>query len=285
MRGLALSLIIHVGIIAAGAVYLPSAVREFEASPVVPVDLVTLADVTNVRAAAPEPEPEPEIEEDPVEEVPEEEPTIDDAIAEPVPAVEPEPAAPESEPELIDITPTEPEPDPEPVEPEPEPEPEDEIVVTGSRIEREDVPATDSLADLLGDLEREVAEAREERAEDTAETRRRSAGAGTEMTATLTDLLNSHIRQSRCWRISLDAPYPEQRVVTVTMNLNRDGTISGSPRIDEARSRDLNDRFRPVVRERALRAAVQCAPYPLPPAQYDQWRLIRVNFGPDNSTP
>lgn len=105
------------------------------------------------------------------------------------------------------------------------------------------------------------------------------------MTATLTDLLNSHIRQSRCWRISLDAPYPEQRVVTVTMNLNRDGTISGSPRIDEARSRDLNDRFRPVVRERALRAAVQCAPYPLPPAQYDQWRLIRVNFGPDNSTP
>ena len=77
MRGLALSLIIHVGIIAAGAVYLPSAVREFEVSPVVPVELVTIADVTNVRAAAPEPEPEPEVEEDPVEEVPEEEPTIE----------------------------------------------------------------------------------------------------------------------------------------------------------------------------------------------------------------
>lgn len=282
MRGLALSLIIHAGIIAAGAVYLPSAVREFEISPVVPVELVTLSDVTNVRAAAPEPEPEAE-EEDPVEDTPDEEPTVEDEIVEPLAAVDPEPAAAEVEPELIDITPTEPEPDP--VEPEPEPEPEEEeITVTGSRIS-EPEPVVNSFANDLANLEASLASDRAERDAEQAEQVRQSAGAGTDMTATLTDMVNSHILRSRCWRISLDAPYPERRVVTIEMSLNRDGTISGSPRIDEGRSRDLNDRFRPVVRERALRAAVQCAPYPLPPAQYDQWRLIRVNFGPDNSTP
>ena len=57
MRGLVLSLLIHAGILAAGLVYLPRAARVFEDTPIVPIELVTVADETNVRAAAPEPEP------------------------------------------------------------------------------------------------------------------------------------------------------------------------------------------------------------------------------------
>ena len=79
MRGLVVSLVVHAGFIAAGVIYLPRAAQLLETTPYVPIELVTLAETTNVTAAAPEPEPEPE--EEIIEEPVEEEPTLDDAIA------------------------------------------------------------------------------------------------------------------------------------------------------------------------------------------------------------
>jgi outer membrane biosynthesis protein TonB len=280
VRALLVSLLIHAGIIAAGLIYLPKAAQVMENTPIVPVQLVALSDRTNVRAAAPDPEPEPE-------ELPEE--TIEDAIEDPVSAPEPEPVAPEPEPELIDpdpVTPEpEPEPEPDPVEPEPEEEP--EPVVETPETPREPEPETSSepsLFDMLGDIERQVAQTRQDTGNPDEGDRRDSAGDADAMTATLRDLVNSHILRQRCWRMPLDAPYPEERVVTITMRLNRDGSLASPAQIDEGRTNDRNDRFRQPIRERALRAATECAPYPLPPAQYESWRLIRVNFGPNNST-
>lgn len=277
MRGLVLSLFVHAGMLAAGLIYLPRAAQLLDATPVVPIEMVTIAETTNIRAAAPEPEPEPE-------ETPEE--TIEDEIEAPAPAPEPEPEPVETEPEIIDIAPTEePEPAPEPVEPEPEPEPEPEQPERQQTVQPEAPEETEpSLFDMLGNIERDVAEARQSQGSPEEGETRDAVGNASAMTATLRDLINSHIVRQRCWRMPLDAPYPEERVVTITMRLNRDGTLDGPPELDERRTRDRNDSFRDVIRERALRAAVECAPYPLPANQYNQWRLIRVNFGPDNAS-
>ncbi|HCR65498.1 MAG TPA: energy transducer TonB, partial [Oceanicaulis sp.] len=107
--GFILSLCVHAGLVASALIAFPQSRRLTEELMVVPVELVTLAQETNVRAARPEPEPEPEIEPE---------------TPAPQPAPEPEPVQPEAEPEIIPPAPQdEPEPEAEPTPPEPEPEP------------------------------------------------------------------------------------------------------------------------------------------------------------------
>ena len=267
MRGLVVSLVVHAGFIAAGVIYLPRAAQLLETTPYVPIELVSLAETTNVTAAAPEPEPEPE--EEIIEEPVEEEPTLDDAIADPAPAPE---QAPEPEPEPAVITPDpveeEAEPDPEPVReeprrPDPEPEPE---------------PAEPDLFADLDNLAATVAEAREEQANDEGQ-RRRAVGNGETNTATLQVILQNHL--ARCWRNSLDAPHPDELAVEVELSLNRNGELMGPPRlVDQNRVLSSPNPYLRVAGERALRAASLCAPYPLPPEQYSEWRQITANFAP-----
>ncbi|OLF71771.1 hypothetical protein AWH62_11585 [Maricaulis sp. W15] len=273
MRGFVLSLFVHGGIIAAGLIYLPRVATVFETTPIIPIELVTLGERTNIRAARPDPEPvvedEPEV-------------TIDDAIDEPVeaaPVPEPEPV--ETEPEIIDTAPETPaEPEPAPVEdaPEPEPEPVRQQPQPERPSERQPEPAEPSLNDMLGDLSRSVAETRDTQAADDG-ARRNAVGNGEQMTATLQDLLRSHL--SRCWRASLDAPEPDELAVQLVLQLNRNGELSAPPRIiDQARVLNSPNPYLRVAGERALRAAVQCQPYSLPPEAYSQWRQIEVNFSP-----
>ena len=131
---------------------------------------------------------------------------------------------------------------------------------------------------MLGDIERQVAESRDQGTPDTGE-RRRSAGDGEQMTATLQDMLQSHM--VRCWRSPLDAPDPDSLVVEVRLRLTRSGDLAAPPQlVDEARVLNSPNSYLRVAGENALRAANQCAPYPLPPEYYSQWREITFNFAP-----
>ena len=269
MRGLFVSLLVHGAVIGAGFVYLPRLASEVEEIPFIPIELVTVSNTTNIRAAAPEPE-------EPVEETPPEELDLEDEIVDP----EPLPPEPEPEPEV------EPEPAPEPFEEDPEPEPEPEPVEEeppAAEPEPEpesepEPPAEPSLADLLGDLEREVNDARDESGAVDDGTRRSSAGNGEDMTATLEAIMTEHIR--RCWRISLDAPNPEELAVQVELSLNRDGTLAGAPRLSDPGVRNSRNPYMRVAAERALTAAIDCQPYPLPPEDYSSWRQITATFTP-----
>ncbi|WP_291841544.1 hypothetical protein [Maricaulis sp.] len=272
MRGLVLSLFVHAGIIAAGLIYLPRMSSMPESSPVVPIELVTLGETTNIRAARPDPEPVVEAE------IPET--TIEDDIAEPeqAPVAEPEPVAPE--PEIIPAPVNDPEPEPEEQAPEPEPEaePERPQPQPERRPDPRPEPREPSLNDMLGDLSRSVAETRDNQAADEGATRN-AVGNGEEMTATLQVMLRSHL--SRCWRASLDAPEPDELAVQLVLDLDRNGELTGPPRIiDQSRVLNSPNPYLRVAGERALRAAVQCQPYPLPPEAYSQWRQIEVNFSP-----
>ena len=275
MRGFILSLFVHAGIIAAGMIYLPRAAQMFEAAPIIPIDIVTLGEMTSVRARAPEPVPEPE---EAVDEA-----SIEDEIVAPPPAPEPE-SEPEQVAEAIDV---EPQSVPEPVAPEPEPEPEPEEPPAPVRQPPQRTvqppptrPAEPSLADLLGNLERQVADARSDAGAPDQGAERSAVGSGTTDTADLATLIRS--QTYRCWRTVADMPNPENLGVIVEVRLNRDGSLSGPPRVkDLGRIQGSGNSFWLTAAERAQTAVLDCAPYSLPAERYSQWRLIEVNFHVD----
>ncbi len=261
--GFILSLFIHAGLIAIALIAFPHTRRLTEELTVVPVELVTLARETNVRAARPEPEPEPEE-------------VIETPAPQPAPEPEPEPVQPEAQPEVIPPAPQdEPEPEPEPTPPEPEPEPEPEPVPTPRP--REPEPRQESLD--LNALSQLVDRSRDNAApQGQAETgeQRNRVGAGTDMTASLQAMAASHM--NRCIRSNADAPANMDLRVSLEIRLERNGRLSVPPRlIDEARIMNSPNSFLRVAGERALRGAIECQPYPLPPEHYAQWRVLRVN--------
>ncbi|MEQ8433074.1 MAG: hypothetical protein RIA71_02445 [Oceanicaulis sp.] len=267
--GLFLSAGLHVGLVASALIYFPAASRFAEEINVVPVELVMLADNTNVRAARREPEPEPVEDEPPV-----------DTAPEPEAAPEPEPVQPEAEPEMIppepepEPVPPQPEPEPEPVQPEPEPEPEPAPVQPEPRPRAPEPqrPALD--LDGLSDL---VDRSREQRPQgEQADEARQRSGAGTAMTATLQAMAAGQIQ--RCTRSNADAPVNMDLAVVVEVRLERNGQLSEPPRLKNA-ARIVNspNPFMRVAGERALRAVIDCAPYDLPAANYAEWRLLEVN--------
>lgn len=260
--GMILSLALHLAVVGVGYIYLPSFIEDAENVHVVPIELVSLAANTNVRAQVEQPEPEPELDE----------PDIEDPIqAEPEP-VEPEPQ-PETEPEPIPLPPEqeddpvapEAEPEPEPVEPDPQPEPEPQP--------RRQEPAQPSLSDLLN-LAEDTAQSAQAQTQGQNQAR---VGAGTANTANIRDLMFTQVR--RCWRMPADAPNPEQLGVTVSIRLERNGTLAEPPRLhDEARVMGSSNPYLQVAGERAVRAVVECQPYRLPPEDYSQWRSTTLNF-------
>jgi len=258
--GFIVSALLHVALVATGFIYFPQAARYASDSVILPVELVTLADVTNVRAARREPEPvlpEPEPEPEPVAPEPEAQP-------EPETQSEPVPLPPEPEPE----------PEPEPVQPEPEPEPEPEPVQPPARQPDPEPERGLDLDDLSRLVDRSRQESRAGAAEE-GETRR-GAGEGTAMTATLQDMLRSQI--ARCTRSNADAPSNMDLRVVVELRLERDGSLSSPPRLrDESRVMNSSNPFLRVAGERAVRAVIDCQPYRLPPEAYAQWRLLEVN--------
>jgi len=262
LLGLILSTAIHGALVVSALVYFPAASRMAEQTRIIPVELVTLAETTNVRAARPEPEPEPEDEPEPVEFDPE--PDVQPA---------PETEAPEPEPEIIppEPDPVDLEPEPQPVEPEPEPEPEP------VQPERQPEPESPRLdLDDLSSLVDRSRDQRREQADETGETRR-AAGPGTAMTASLQAMAASQIQ--RCTRSNADAPSDMDLAVVVRVRLERSGALAEPPRlVDEARVLNSPNPFLRVAGERALRAVIECAPYDLPAQNYAEWRLLEVNI-------
>jgi outer membrane biosynthesis protein TonB len=260
--GFIASALIHIALVGSAFIAFPQAARYASDSVIIPVELVTLADVTNVRAARPEPEPvrpEPEPEPDPVTPAPETQPEI---VTQPEPIPLPPEPQPEPEPEPA------PEPEPEPArEPEPAPAP---------RPQPRPQPEPERGLDL-DDLSRLVDRSRQETRQRPAEEgeARRGAGEGTEMTATLQDMLRSQI--ARCTRSNADAPANMDLRVVVEVRLERTGALSSPPRLrDESRVMNSSNPFLRVAGERAVRAVIDCQPYRLPPEAYGQWRHLEV---------
>ena len=265
--GLPISLLGHAAMIFGGMVVFGGDIPPLEDAPIINVEMVTISDVRNIRAAIRDPEPAPA----------------------------PEPEAPSVDTESVDEPPLpEPEPDPEPVaempEPEPEPEPAPEPEPEPEKVaEAPEEPAfdLDSLSDLVSEARTEDNNrTRTQTAEvsniDRAEQARAGVGEQTSLTALELDELRR--RMERCWKRPDGAPNPEKLIVHVGLDLSRDGYPSYVSLVAPS-SHNTSDPYLKAAQNEALRAVERCAPYDyLPQDRYNAWRTVQLTFGIANST-
>ena len=279
--GLPISFALHGAAIFGGMFVYKGGIKPLPETRIIPIELVTVTEVTNIRAAVKAPEPEkitpPEAEpmtlETPMENAPEEAEAKE---------------APKETSELVEIV-KEAEvkvPDKEAI-----PVPETEIEPTSTEPEEPEPPAfdLDKLASMI-DRSRETAPEKNQQkvlqSESNnyvfAENSRAGSGEGTEMTVNEMDALQSAMY--KCWRMPADAKNPEKLVVRLAVKILPDGYVQDVKIIDKARQRrnDPGNPFWDVAEQRAVRAVSQCGPYDFLPAEkYSQWKDMTLNFRPE----
>jgi outer membrane biosynthesis protein TonB len=275
--GLPISIGLHAFAVGAGLIVFGGKAKPFEDSRIIPIELVTLSENTNISAAIrkpvkeilPEPEPEePMTLETPMENAEEEAPDFSERTEEPVEKTVEE-IIPEKELEPTDI--------PKEVDPEPETQEPDEPVFD-----------LDKLSGLVNKTRSTAPEKNQQQTLQSeqntyrfAEAARSSSGEGTDMTLSEMDALQSAMY--KCWRMPADAQNPEKLVVSLDVKLLPGGFVDDVRVKDRTKSRmrDPGNPFWDVAEQRALRAVSQCAPYDfLPDEKYANWRSLTLNFAP-----
>ncbi len=265
--GVVASVLLHLAAVGLAFVSLPESWRSKVVSePVIPIELIReaeLAEKTSVPAASPKPKPEEEKPEPPKEE-PKEEPKPEP------PKPEPEPPKPEPEP-VPEKKPEPPKEEPKKEEPKPKPKP------------KTDELDFDRLAAVVDKAKKE--EARPETPSETtlqADKAREAVGAGDRLTAS--DISKMKAAVGRCWSVTAlaGAPDANKLVVQLEFELNRDGTLTGPPRVANAMQINMSgNRFWKVAEQTAIRAVQSCQPYDfLSPDRYDTWRAMELYFDP-----
>jgi len=218
-----------------------------EDSNVVPVDLVTIADVTNVAAQAP-PAPEQQMEKMDI----------------PVPANEPPP-----DPVMQEV-----EPAPEP------PMPKFEIQKDVKKpVEKPAPPKKNPAQDFAALLNKLTAPEKPVKNAKPAERAIQGIGSGNAMTANIADALKSQIY--RCWSPPMGAPDARDLVVDYALRLNQDGTVATLQLTPGTQVMAASNAYTRAAAEAASRAIYQCQPYRLPADRYNVWREINpLRFDP-----
>ena len=208
---------------------------------IVPVDLVTIADKTNVTAQAPPAPPQPEKIETP-----------------------PAPLTPPPEPQMQEV------------EPAPVPEmPQFKIAKEKPPVETRKQQEQDFNA-LLGRLTTPDKPAKEAKAGPRVV---QANGPGNMMTADLADALRSQIY--RCWSPPTGAPNANDLIVDYDLSLNPDGTVSRLQMTPGTAVRGAGNGYTRAAAEAASRAIYECQPYHLPQDRYSLWREINpLRFDP-----
>jgi hypothetical protein len=255
------ALLLH-GMIATAAIFTWQHQLEItdQAVPVVPVDLVTIGEKTNIApTVAPQPKVAPK-------ETP---PQIDVPPPKPVPA--PTPKAEVAPPVLT------PAPLPKPVEKVQAPiaKPIDNPPAPVAKPPPPK-PKSDDFNALLNKLTSPAAAPRNAKVADRTI---RGVGAMNAMTMDLSDALKNQIAQ--CWNPPAGAPHPEQLIPVFRLFLSQDGNVAQPPQLAaDSAARAASDPFMRAAAEAARRAIYTCAPYKLPADKYSTWRDITVDFDP-----
>lgn len=83
----------------------------------------------------------------------------------------------------------------------------------------------------------------------------------------------------RCWNKPPEAPVAIQLEAAFTIRLKRDGTLEGMP----APKGTPATPYLRIYQESALRAIIECQPYNLPVAYFNEWKLFTPVFSEPNS--
>jgi outer membrane biosynthesis protein TonB len=253
--GLIGAVLLHAGVIAATMFSFAHRLDIADQTPpVVPVDLVTIADKTDIAPMVQQQEPKVNpIETPPLAmEQPKVQPPQDQAEAAPLPVTAPsEPLVkPNVTPHIVPM-----------LKPAPPKQKQDKFDI-------------DSLAALL---DKNAAKS----ASSTAKTGPRNVkgfGAQDAMTADLADSLRSQIK--RCWTPPVGAPNAADLVVDFDLFLNPDGSVAQPPQLIGS-SGGAGNSYARAAADAARRAIYECQPYKLPADRYGQWREINpFHFDP-----
>lgn len=266
-RSIIASGVLHAAVIVAATVAWPHAlVLSEESPPAVPVDLVTIADVTDIA---------PTVEEAKKAETPPEQ----QAPPQPEAAAPPPPEAEVAPPELDKL------PTPKPKEP---PKQAEENVPAAPanpalprRKPRPDAQQKFDVDTVLALLDKQAPKAAPPPPNaKPAETTVKGLGAQDAFTMDLKDALLAQMRE--CWNVPVGAPNPEQLIVQVRVFLAQDGSLAQPPQLEPAtRAAVGTSRYMRTAAEAALRAVNVCEPYKrLPPEKYESWREIVMTFDP-----
>lgn len=226
-------------------------------APVVPVDLVTIAQKTNIAPTVRQQQPRVEPKETPPQPVE-------------VPIPKPAPTPPKAE-VAPAPTPTK----TPPITPKPAPLPKT-VQDNPTPIAKPDKPKADDFSALLNKLTAPTAAPRNAKVADRTT---RGVGAMNAMTMDLSDALKNQIAQ--CWNPPVGAPHPEQLVPWFEIFLAPDGSISRPPQLAaDSASQAARDPFMRAAAEAARRAIYTCAPYKMPADKYSIWRDFTIDFNP-----
>ena len=258
-RSIIASGFLHLAVIVVATVSWPHAIAHSDESPpVVPVDLVTIAEETNVApTVAPQKPPEPE----------QQAPPPQQQAAPPPPDAEVAPAdldkaKPKELPKEADAAPAPPKP------------------ALPRRKPRPDPQQSFNVDSVLALLDKRAPKApppppNAKPAEQTI----KGFGAQTALTVDLQDALLAQMRE--CWNVPVGAPNPEQLIVQVRVFLAQDGTLVQAQLEPQSRTASASNPFMRAAAEQAMYAVRSCSPYKyLPPDRYDAWREIVMTFDP-----
>lgn len=314
--GWVVSAALHAGIVALTFFSWPTTYDDLPQPDFVPVELLEIADTTNVRAAAksedPKPEPTPAAKPDPKPKAAPnpkpEPPPPPPPEPEPEPVAEPEPAPAEPAP-APDTAEVEPEPAPAPPDPQPAPppptprakpkevkEPPKEVAEADPKPTPEKKPEKkpekpkdpppeddkpfDPDAVIAGLEDKEDTDTTSDSApeEKKAEDEKPQKGIGdpSRATATIIDAFKTQV--SRCWSPPMGAPSPEKLIVLIRVRLNRDGSLNGMPEYRDQSA--MSDPYYRAAAEAGRRAIMGCQNYQLPAESYDLWKVLDVEFDP-----
>jgi outer membrane biosynthesis protein TonB len=254
-RGLAASALLHASIIAATLFTFSQAKLEIEdqSPPVVPVDLVTIAQKTNIA---------PTVQEQPKAIQIQVQPPQADELQTKVPAL-PQQSEFAPPPEQATSEPALPKPRPVPL---PKAKPQ-------ARPERE-TKKKKSEEDLSALLNKLTAPSAAPKNAKVASRTQRGFGDMNAMTMELRDALRNQIEQCMDWGPLADSPNARDIVVTVDLTLNADGSVAG------VAPHATSGPYQSAAISAAMRAIHVCAPYKLPADQYATWRDSNVDFSP-----
>jgi outer membrane biosynthesis protein TonB len=239
-----------------------------QAPPVVPVELVTIGDKTDIKAVVPKedkiklPEKDTAVEAPKVDDTP---PPPPQNMAAPKVEVAPPPPKPDAAPPAKQAK-SEPVVAPIPAPPVPHMRP------------RPPAPkkkrAKFDVNKIMALLNKQTPSASQARGQ-SGEHVHKGIGAQNAMTMDLADALRNQIAQ--CWNPPVGAPDPDSLVVSFELYLNRDGSIARPPQLT---GQSGNGRYISAAIGAARRAIFTCAPYKLPADRYSQWRDITLTFDP-----
>ena len=154
------------------------------------------------------------------------------------------------------------------------PEKVDNKVKQVSEFEKKDLFDPNNIAALIDKSKIDSAESVKKNKQVTQDKDRNVENTG--LTLSEEDALKAQI--FGCWSIPLGLPYNENLLVRIKLLLEPDGSVTKTEIIDHARMNKPGQGFYKVLAESALRAVKLCQPLRVPSTGYERWKELQLNF-------